>query len=48
MYINKKNNLYSNYSLEDASKKVNQLNRDYNDFFNLPVVSNYIQKDKRI
>ena len=44
MYINKKNNLYSNYSLEDASKKVNQLNRDYNDFFNLPVVSNYIQK----
>ena len=32
MYINKKNNLYSNYSLEDASKKVNQLNRDYNDF----------------
>ena len=46
MYINKKNNLYSNYSLEDASKKVNQLNRDYNDFFNLPVVSNYIQKTK--
>ena len=39
MYINKKNNLYSNYSLEDASK-------DYNDFFNLPVVSNYIQKTK--
>ena len=46
MYINKKNNLYSNYSLEDASKKVNQLNRDYNDFFNLPAVSNYIKKTK--
>ena len=46
MYINKKNNIYSNYSLEDASKKVNQLNVDYSDFFNLPAVSNYIQKTK--
>lgn len=46
MYINKKNNIYSNYTLEDASKKMNQLNRDYNDFFNLPTVSNYIKKTK--
>ena len=46
MYINKKNSIYSNYTLDDASKKINQLNRDYNDFFNLPLVSNYIQKTK--
>lgn len=46
MYINKKNSIYSNYSLEDASKKINQLNVDYSDFFNLPTVSNYIQKTK--
>ena len=46
MYINKKNNIYSSYTLEDASKKLNQLNRDYNDFFNLPLVSNYMQKTK--
>lgn len=46
MYINKKNNIYSNYTLEDASNKINQLNRDYNDFFNIPTVSNYIEKTK--
>ena len=46
MYINKKNNIYSSYTLEDASKKLNQLNRDYNDFFNLHLVSNYMQKTK--
>ena len=46
MYINKKNNIYSSYTLEDASKKLNQLNRDYNYFFNLPLVSNYMQKTK--
>jgi len=46
MYISKKNSIYSNYTLDDASKKINQLNRDYNDFFNLPLVSNYIQKTK--
>ena len=46
MYINKKNNIYSSYSLEDASKKINQLNTNYNDFFNLPIVSNYIKNTK--
>lgn len=45
-YISKKNNIYSKYTLENASKKVNQLNRDYSDFFNLPAVSNYMKKTK--
>ncbi|CEH35214.1 YlbF family regulator [Romboutsia lituseburensis] len=42
-YINKKNNIYSNYRMEDASKKISQLNRDYHSFFNLPIVANYMQ-----
>ena len=46
MYINKKNSIYSNYTLEDASTKIAQLNRDYNDFFNYPIVLNYMQKTK--
>jgi len=46
-YINKKNIIYSNYKIEDASKRISQLNRDYNDFFNLPLVSNYMQATKQ-
>ena len=48
MYINKKNNLYSNYPLEDASKKVTQLNRDYNDFFSLPCSQIICKKQKSL
>ncbi len=46
-YINKKNTIYSNYKIEDASKKISQLNRDYYDFFNLPLVLNYMQATKQ-
>lgn len=46
-YINKKNTIYSNYKIEDASKKISQLNRDYHDFFNLPLVLNYMQATKQ-
>jgi cell fate (sporulation/competence/biofilm development) regulator YmcA (YheA/YmcA/DUF963 family) len=46
-YINKKNTIYSNYKIEDASKRISQLNRDYHDFFNLPLVSNYMQATKQ-
>ncbi|MGL4912644.1 MAG: YlbF family regulator [Romboutsia sp.] len=45
-YVNKKNNIYSSYRMEDASKKISQLNRDYHDFFNLPLVSNYMQSTR--
>jgi cell fate (sporulation/competence/biofilm development) regulator YmcA (YheA/YmcA/DUF963 family) len=47
MYINKKNSIYSNYSMEDASKKIIQLNKEYSDFFNLPPVSNYMKYTKQ-
>lgn len=45
-YINKKNTIYSNYKMEDASKKISELNRDYHDFFNLPLVANYMQSTR--
>lgn len=47
LYINKKNSIYSNYRMEDASIKMNQLNQEYNDFFNLPLVSSYMQSTKQ-
>ncbi|MBO3445605.1 MULTISPECIES: YlbF family regulator [Clostridia] len=46
-YINKKNSIYSNYRMEDASIKMNQLNQEYSDFFNSPIVSNYMQSTKQ-
>lgn len=46
-YINQKNNIYSNYSIEDASKKLSILNSNYKDFFSIPLVSNYINKTKQ-
>lgn len=45
-YINKKNNIYSNYSIEDAAKKMNILNSNHKDFFSIPLVSDYIKKTK--
>ena len=45
-YINQKNNIYANYKLEEASIKINRLNQEYNDFFNLPLISNYITATK--
>jgi cell fate (sporulation/competence/biofilm development) regulator YlbF (YheA/YmcA/DUF963 family) len=45
-YIDKKNSIYSRYKLEDASKKISQLNRDYTKFFNNPLVENYMQANR--
>jgi cell fate (sporulation/competence/biofilm development) regulator YlbF (YheA/YmcA/DUF963 family) len=45
-YIDKKNSIYSRYKLEDASKKISQLNRDYTKFFNHPLVENYMQANR--
>ena len=45
-YLKKKKNIYSRYKIEDASKKVSQLNRDYDKFFNHPLVSNYMKANR--
>lgn len=41
-YITKKNTIYSSYRMDDATKKMNSLNQEYESFFNLPLVSNYM------
>lgn len=45
-YLEKKNSIYTKYKIEDASKKVSQLNRDYTKFFNHPLVENYMQANR--
>ncbi|MEG2788994.1 MAG: YlbF family regulator [Romboutsia sp.] len=45
-YIKRKNLIYSRYKIEDASKKISQLNRDYDKFFNHPLVSNYMRANR--
>ncbi|KKY00263.1 hypothetical protein VN21_15140 [Paraclostridium benzoelyticum] len=45
-YVKKKNHIYSRYKIEDASKKISQLNRDYDKFFNHPLVSNYMNANR--
>lgn len=46
-YINKKNSIYSNYRMEDATKKINSLNKEYDNFFNMPLVSNYMDATRQ-
>ncbi|GAA0709346.1 hypothetical protein GCM10008904_20190 [Paraclostridium ghonii] len=45
-YVKRKNHIYSRYKIEDASKKISQLNRDYDKFFNHPLVSNYMYANR--
>jgi cell fate (sporulation/competence/biofilm development) regulator YmcA (YheA/YmcA/DUF963 family) len=45
-YISKKNSIYSNYKIEDATRKISSLNNEYENFFNTPIVSNYLSATK--
>lgn len=45
-YINKKNSIYSTYRIEDANKKINSLNQEFESFFSMPLVSNYMSATK--
>ena len=45
-YIDKKNKLYSNNRIEDASSKLVELNKEYQEFFNLPLVSSYMKSTR--
>lgn len=45
-YLLKKKNIYSNFSLEEASKKISILNEEYKDFFHTPIISEYIKSTK--
>lgn len=45
-YISKKNDLYSRYQLNEASSKLNQLNKSYEDFFKIPIVCEYMNSTR--
>lgn len=45
-YLNKKNNIYSRYKLEDATIKINDLNKEYDTFFNIPLIYEYMEATK--
>lgn len=46
-YLSKKNNIYSNNDMKDVSRRINTLNKEYEDFFNLPLVSSYMESTKK-
>ena len=41
-YLNKKNQIYSRYKIDDANKRISKLNKEYINFFNDPIVTNYM------
>ena len=41
-YLNKKNQIYSRYKIDEANKRVSKLDKEYINFFNDPVVNNYM------
>ena len=41
-YINKKNQIYSRYKIDEANKRVSKLDKEYINFFNDPLVTNYM------
>ncbi|MGL5712767.1 MAG: YlbF family regulator [Paraclostridium sp.] len=45
-YVQKKNLIYSRYKIEDASKKISDLNRNYTKFFNHPTIEKYMQANR--
>lgn len=41
-YLNKKNQIYSRYKIDEANKRVSKLDKEYVNFFNDPLVTNYM------
>ena len=46
-YISKKNSLFSNYTMEDAYRKLQVLNKEYEAFFSSVLVANYLESTKQ-
>lgn len=46
-YLNKKNNICSTNNIQEVSMRMNTLNKEYEDFFSLPLVSAYMESTKR-
>lgn len=41
-YLNKKNQIYSRYKIDDANKRISKLDKEYINFFSDPIVTNYM------
>ena len=41
-YLNKKNQIYSRYKIDDANKRISKLDKEYMNFFSDPIVTNYM------
>lgn len=41
-YLNKKNQIYSRYKIDDANKRISKLDKEYINFFNDTLVTNYM------
>lgn len=41
-YLNKKNQIYSRYKIDEANKRISKLDKEYINFFNDPLVTNYM------
>lgn len=41
-YLSKKNQIYSRYKIDEANKRISKLDKEYINFFNDPLVTNYM------
>ena len=41
-YLCKKNQIYSRYKIDEANKRISKLDKEYINFFNDPLVTNYM------
>lgn len=46
-YLSKKNQIYSRYKIDDANKRVSKLDKEYINFFNDPLVTNYMNSTNK-
>ena len=42
-YLNKKDKIYTNHKIDEANRKVSQLDREYSKVFQNPLVENYFK-----
>ena len=46
-YMNKKDKLYTRYKIDEANRKISQLDREYSKVFQTPLVQNYFNSTQR-
>ncbi|MGM9534040.1 MAG: YlbF family regulator [Intestinibacter sp.] len=46
-YMNKKDKIYTKYKIDEANRKISQLDREYSKVFQTPLVENYFKSTQR-